>query len=328
MLITVHGGFLSGMTFSHEVKIELMSKEHNSCCALAQLSAIFAAGSTLSITREGISAILRSESREFLDYTADMLQHLLGVNCLICTAQSNFSKPNKQIYELHTPSSGTRELLGQLGVMFFDGDGYTQIAHRPDKYIIEQNCCKVSYLRGLFLACGSITVPLDNSKNTGYHMHMLFQSESMAREASQLLAAFDILPKMTRRHSDYSVYIKEVQMISDFLVLTGASAMSLKLQTITVERDVKNNTNRQTNCIIANLDKTVDAAIRQIEAINLIEQTIGLERLPERLRKIAKLRQEYPDVSLEQIALLSGENLTKSGINHRMRKIISIADNL
>lgn len=319
------------MSFSAMVKSELFKTENaGPCCTVAELSAIFHTAGSISISGGGLQAELSTESLQLINKISHSLKTLFNISPEVFSEKKSNLKKN-ELYTLRTPSGSTEFLLKELEILYLDGEGYRQIASGVPKYITEQSCCALSYLKGAFLACGSISVP--QFKNTdkasaGYHLEIKLPHTDMADSLRALFERFNIPPKIAERQGGYAVYLKESERISDFLALIGATNAVLKLQNVVVEREVKNNTNRQTNCIFANIDKTVDAAQKQIQAINRIESTVGLAVLPPKLQAVAKLRQEYPDFSLEQIAGISPDNLTKSGLYHRMRRIIQISKQL
>lgn len=319
------------MSYSLKVKTELMEISYeSSCCMIAELSAIVHTAGSINISREGLYAEISSENETLIKRISNMFEKLFGFTAEVISEEKSILKKHT-LYTIYTPKDRSEQVLNELGIISFDENHNRQINRGIDKYLILQDCCSASYLRGAFLSCGSITVPpAENSEkiSIGYHLEFVFSCKEMADGIESLLSRFNILSKQTERKDNYIIYIKENEGISDFFALCNASKAVLELQNIIVEREVKNNTNRQTNCIVANIDKTVDAAIKQIEAINFIEKSVGLDMLPPKLQKVARLRQEYPDVSLEAIADLTGEKLTKSGINHRMRKIIKISQQL
>lgn len=313
------------MSFSLNVKNELLAqKNSDACCTAAELSAILHTAGSININSEGLCAEISTDNVRFAGKVLSLFRKLFNINAQIVSHKK--STLNKRLLYRIQVCRNAEEILSELGIISLDKDNHRQIAQGIDKYITEQNCCKKSYLKGAFLAGGSITVP--SEKECGYNLSLYFSSEKMAEDIAKLLEHFNIKAKTAQRKNSYVVYLKESNLIADFLALLNVSKSYIALQDIMVEKEVINNTNRQTNCIFANIDKAIKAAIKQVEAINLIENTSGLDSLPPPLIKIARLRQEYPDVSLEKIAALSGENLTKSGVNHRMRKIMERAEKI
>lgn len=313
------------MSFSSDVKNELLAqKNSDACCNSAELSAILHTAGSINISHEGLCAEISTDNVRFAGRILFLFKKLFNINAQIVSQKK--STLDKRLFYKILACPDAEQILSELGIISLDKDNHRQIAQGIDKYITEQNCCKKSYLKGAFLAGGSITVP--SEKESGYNLSLYFSGGKMAEDIAKLLEHFNIKAKTAQRKNSYVVYLKEGNLIADFLALLKASKSFIALQEIMLEKEVINNTNRQTNCIFANIDKSIKAAIKQVEAINLIESTSGLDSLPPPLIKIARLRQEYPDVPLEKIAALSGENLTKSGVNHRMRKIMETAEKI
>jgi cell division protein WhiA len=186
---------------------------------------------------------------------------------------------------------------------------------------IQSNCCKRSYIRGAFISCGSITNP---SKT--YHIEFLNHIEKSSIVLMSLIDYFDLHSKIVKRKNVYVVYMKEGESIVDLLNIMGAHLSLMDFENIRIIKEVRNSVNRKVNCETANLSKTINASLNQIEDINYIKSIKGLSFLTERLQNVAIIRLKYPDESLKEI----GEKLTpqvgKSGVNHRLRKISEIAN--
>lgn len=186
-----------------------------------------------------------------------------------------------------------------------------------------KECCIKSILIGSFLSSGYITDP-----NLDYHLEVIFKNKALADYYIKLLSMLDFSPKYVKRQSGKSlnhiVYIKDSEQISTFLSLIGADKYLLKFEQIRVEKDVKNNINRNINCEAANLSKTIKAAQNQIYAINKLKESKRFGKLDEKLKEAARIRVKYPDDSLESLALKL--NITKSGLKHRLDKIIQISN--
>ena len=196
--------------------------------------------------------------------------------------------------------------------------------YKKIKPSLRKVCCKKAYLRGVFLAAGSITNP-----NNYYHIEMVFKDETFVTHVQGFLADFEIYAKISMRKNNYILYIKESEQISSFLNVIGAHKALLELENIRILKDMRNSVNRMVNCETANLNKTIGAALRQVENIRFIDDRIGLDALPDKLREIAKLRVEYQDVTLKELGeMVSSGTISKSGINHRLRKLDQIAEQL
>jgi DNA-binding protein WhiA len=310
------------MSFTSKVKNELLAQKNaDACCSAAELSAALHTAGSINISKEGLSAELSTDNPRIAVRLYRLIKKLFGADARVFSQKkSTLNKP--LIYRIE--ANNAERMLSELGIIYLDEDNHRQIRRGTDPYIIEQRCCKISYLKGAFLAGGSVTIPSVKSDKSGYNLSMTFSGAEMAEDVVSLLYRFSINAATIQRKNNFTVYIKDGAAIADFLALIGASKSFIALHDTMLERDVKNNANRQTNCIFANINKTVKAALRQLEAINYIESTIGIGALAPPLQEIARLRQQHPDISLEDIADLSG-NLTKSGVNHRMRKILETA---
>ena len=186
--------------------------------------------------------------------------------------------------------------------------------------LIRKKCCKKAALRGAFLAGGSVSDP-----EKLYHLEIYCKKYELARYFSSLMSEFGLNPKITER-TDYCVtYVKDSERIVDFLNLTGAHRALLSLENTRIIKDMRNSVNRAVNCETANLEKTVNASLRQITSIIYIKATIGFDALPENLREIAELREANREISLKELGQLLSPPLGKSGVNHRLRKLDMLA---
>lgn len=180
-----------------------------------------------------------------------------------------------------------------------------------------------AFIRGCFLGGGSM-----NDPNKKYHTEMIFSSKENAELVKNILKNYEIKLKELQRKSGYSLYLKEGEEISRFLALIGASTAMLKFEEIRVLKETRNHVNRMVNCETANLNKTIHAAVKQIEAIKKIKKAKKFEELPENLKEIADLRVEHPDISLIELGKMLKEPVGKSGVNYRLKKIVEIAEEL
>lgn len=179
------------------------------------------------------------------------------------------------------------------------------------------------HIRELFLKSGFI-----NNPKKDYHLEIIFNDEQKALEIENLLLEFNIHSKVIKKGKGYMVYIKDGEEISNFLALIGAMSSVLKFEEVRVERELKNNINRAVNCETANLNKTIDAAIKQIEAIEKIKKDKKFESMPENLKEIADLRINNPHASLIELGQMLEKPIGKSGVNHRLKKILEIAEEI
>ena len=188
-----------------------------------------------------------------------------------------------------------------------------------------KKCCKRSYLRGAFLAGGSV----NNPETSSYHLEIFSLYKEHSEALCELMNSFDLNAKTLERKKGYMTYLKEAEKITDFLIIIGANNAMLKFEDIRILRDMRNSVNRLVNCETANLNKTIGASVRQVENIKYIQGTVGLDVLPEKLREIAELRVAHKDVTLKEFGeMVSSGPISKSGINHRLRKIDEIAEKI
>lgn len=190
-----------------------------------------------------------------------------------------------------------------------------------DELIIQQPCCKRSFIRGAFLAAGSISDP-----NKGYHFEIVCNYESQAMQLVKAMNVFDVEAKYVSRNGKYVAYLKEGAQIVEILRVMEAAHSVMELENIRVVKEVRGTINRKVNCETANIGKTVSTAVRQIEDINLIDKHLGLENLPPQLQEIAAVRLEYPDTPLGSLGQYLDPPIGKSGVNHRLKKLAKIAE--
>ncbi len=236
------------------------------------------------------------------------------------------SQGGKEKFYINISGNKTIDILTDLGILV-ENDGEIVVDLKFFGEFTKNECCVKAFIRGLFVASGRCTLPTENdNSSTGYHLEINFSHYSPALETSEKLAEFGILTKIVKRREGYIVYIKSAEEIKDFLAFLPAPISVLKLTDLMINREFANTINRQKNCDLGNVTKQVEAAAKQIEAINKIENTIGLDGLKADLAKTARLRKEYPDDTLNELA----EKLlvSKSCLNHRLRKIVIIANEL
>ncbi|VTT36343.1 sporulation regulator WhiA [Enterococcus casseliflavus] len=214
----------------------------------------------------------------------------------------------------------TKRVLLDLDIM----DGLMFQSHVSDE--IMGNTQKMrSYLRGAFMASGSI----NNPETSRYHLEIYSIYEEHNQDICDMLNAYGLNARALERRNGYISYLKGAEKIADFLTLIGATNSMLKFEDVRIVRDMRNSVNRLVNCETANMNKTIDAASKQIDNIEFIQDRVGLQALPEKLQEIAELRLEHPEVSLKELGeMIPSGAISKSGINHRIRKINEFADHL
>jgi DNA-binding protein WhiA len=309
------------MTFSEKAKLEILNKEKGQpCCQLASLSAFLRGAGSISVVQNNIGFEIVTENKEALEYYKEIISDLYGENLQI----ESFYQGKK--YKMALISSSSVNILKDLAFVSFDGNGIS-LNLVLDKYLVENDCCKRAYIVGAFVGGGSVTVPSESHKSsTSYHLEFVFSKYQTASDFASILTQKGFLPKLTERKESYIVYFKNGDEISELLFFIGATKCCFELKDIVINKDIRNDTNRRINCEIANIDKQIIAGENQVKRINTIIETIGLDSLSEQLKQTALLRLENPESSLEELSKLSG--LTKSCLNHRLRKIMEIANNL
>ena len=198
----------------------------------------------------------------------------------------------------------------------------------PPTYIVGANEEIRAYLRGVFLCCGSINDP----KTSRYHMELLISTPDEAVFVQKLLNIFDLNAKILNRDKGYMIYLKEAEKISDYIKILGANNAVMYFENVRIYREQKNKTNRLNNCEQANIDKVISTATTQLEQIKIIEDTSSVELLDDKTRETLEYRKKYPEASFKElseiISLETGKPITKSGLNHRLRKIKELAERL
>lgn len=189
--------------------------------------------------------------------------------------------------------------------------------------MLEDECCRTAFLRGAFLSGGSVTDP-----EKRYHLELATSHLQASREVSALLTELGFFPRSVMRSGSAVIYFKQSEHIEDFLTKIGAPASAMDIMTAKVDKEIRNGANRAMNCDMANVNKTLDAALEQKNAIEKLQQRGALENLPDKLRQTALLRLQYPELSLTQLAERCDPPVTKSCLNHRMRKLMSMAREL
>jgi len=194
------------------------------------------------------------------------------------------------------------------------------LAHHVNLGVLEDECCSKSFIRGAFLTGGAVTDPVKS-----YHLELVTDHFNVSRQTYSLLLEMGFSPKETSRSGNYIIYFKQSSAIEDFLTFIGAPIHAMEIMSAKIEKDVRNTVNRKVNCDTANVTKTVDAAATLIEVIEKIKAAGAFEELPDRLKQTAELRIENPELSIKELAEISIPPVTKSCMNHRMRKLVEIS---
>lgn len=304
------------MSFTSEVKSEVISLDTIDTEKISELSAII---HNSNITDHSIR--ISSENNAVIRHIFSLIKDIYRITPKITVRRGyNYNKNYIYLLEINAKSD---EILKDLGIK--DQDTILQI---PKQYVIDDDALLRHYLKGVFLMCGSINDP----KKSRYHLEFLVSNSEYGNYLSSLLNKFDLNSKVLKRDNKYMVYMKEAEKIGDFLRILGATKSLLYYEDIRIYRDHKNMTNRLNNCEQANVDRIIATATEQVKDIETIMNAGGLELLDPKEQVIAEYRLKYKEASLlelsEIITIETGQKLTKSGVNHRIKKIKVLAERI
>jgi DNA-binding protein WhiA len=291
------------MSFSSIVKNELSRIElENTCCKLAE-----AAGAirTTAHARKDGSVVFTTENSAVARRMFKLLKELY-TEVVKVTYMSSYKFKRHTNYTVTLPADIVAALYRNRN------DLYSTSGHI---------CCARAYLRGVFLASGSVSDP-----EKSYHLELTIKNQDAIDEVVKCFNVFELTPHIIQRKNNYVLYIKEAEQIVDFLNIIQAHNALLKYEDVRVLKSVRNDINRLVNCETANLGKTVNASVKQVEYIKMVEQSVGIDSLPKSLREIARLRLDNPDASLKELGEMTNPPIGKSGVNHRLKKIKEIVE--
>ena len=293
------------MSFSGDVKREL-GKQYSKGrhCQMAELAAIL----------EMVGRV--QEKPCILEITSDNMVVLEKYAVLM-----------RQLFEVDItkPLEGNivEKILTTLKFFKEDGLALPLDEQRVDGLLVQNVCCKRAFIRGAFLASGSMSDP-----NKSYHFEIVCRTMEQAEQLQQLMNGFETEAKIVERKGHYVVYLKEGSQIVDMLNVMEAYVSLMNLENVRILKEMRNSVNRKVNCETANISKTVNAAVKQLEDIELIRSKLGLDQLPQNLREMALIRLEYPEAALKELGNYLTPPVGKSGVNHRLRKLAEIAEDL
>ncbi|MEC5425380.1 DNA-binding protein WhiA [Virgibacillus sp. C22-A2] len=307
------------MSFASEIKKELTGIEVDDCCMHAELAALIRMNGVISLSKQNYSLDIQTENAAIARRIYILIKSTFSLPVeLLVRKKMKLKKNNVYIVRL---KKGVRDMLAELDIL---QEPLTFIRTISKNYF-KKDCCKRSYLRGAFLAGGSI----NNPETSSYHLEISNFYKEHNDALCDLLNHFELHARKLERKNGFIVYMKEAEKITALLSIIGAHNALFKFEDVRIVRDMRNSVNRLVNCETANLNKTIGAAFRQIENIKLIENTVGLDRLPEKLHEIAILRVEHQEVSLKELGeLVTGGKISKSGVNHRLKKIDEFAEKI
>lgn len=312
------------MSFSAQVKNELARIIHeNPQVQLSELSAIIRMSGTLKLMGfNKLSFVINTENPAIARKVFTLIKNCFGITGEIqVNRQSNLKRNNTYVLSV-TYDQGANDILEKVGIIEKEGEHLSWVSTIP-KHLVSRQDGKRAYLRGAFLGSGSVSDPAKM-----YHLEFSTVNIEISQNLRKLLNSYKLNAKIVTRKNNNVVYIKESEHITDLLNLMGAYNALMHLEDIKIKKQMRNDVNRLVNCETANLNKTVDTSMRQIECINYIMEKQGLDYLPENLHEIAMLRVENPDMSLKELGEIMETPLGKSGVNHRLKKIEMIAEEL
>ena len=309
------------MSFTTDIKQEIANIELKPHCAKAELSALIQLTSSLTIKKGNLGILVRSESPTTSKRVMYLLKKLYKVDTKLQIAKKTNLKKNN-VYTIDIEEKG-REILEDLGLYSSRG-----LLSHPSHDLVAKDCCAKAYLAGAFLAYGTCNDP----SKTNYHLEISLSEKSNANFIVKLISRFDLVAKITERRNRFVVYMKKADYVSDFLALIGAHDCRLEFENERISRDMKNSLSRIDNCEIANEVKTIRAASKQVEYINIIKESGKYDTIEEKLRNVMELRLKYQEYSLLELCDAYQKNygdiVSKSGMKHRLNKIESIAQDL
>jgi len=288
------------------------------CCAKAELSALIRMNGTVQVSSQRMVLDISTENAAIARRIYMLLKNPFQIHAELLVRKKMRLKKNN-VYIVRVPTN-VDSLLRELKI----ADERFQFSDRIDPSLIRQHCCRRAYLRGAFLAGGSV----NNPEGSSYHLEIASMYSEHCQELCKLANRFRLNARCIERKKGFVLYIKEGEKIIEFLNIIGAHQALLKFEDVRIMRDMRNSVNRIVNCETANLNKTIGAAMRQIENIKLLQREIGLENLPEKLREVAEIRLRHPDINLTEVGEMLGGTVSKSGVNHRLRKIDEMAERL
>lgn len=296
------------MSFAKDVKKELSQiKPEEQCCLCAQAYGLLLFGRSFSAASVKILCESEASAKSYIE----MSMEYTGIEPTLSLTKSGkfsvkFDSPDDRILLLNSFGHTEKDVI--LGI---------------NRSNLENECCYSAFIRGAFLSCGTITDP-----NKNYHLEFVIPHEKLCNDFLSLMLDVELEPKKIKRGNNYILYFRDSESIEDVLTIMGATQSSLEIMGIKMIKSVRNKVNRQINFETANIARTVNASMTQINSINKLIEKKAFDNLPDELKKIAKIRIENPEMTLTQIQKKLGENISRSGVNHRLNKIIEIAEKL
>ncbi|MEF3304329.1 DNA-binding protein WhiA [Paenibacillus sp. GYB003] len=306
------------MSFAAQTKKELTMVESEPCCEKAELAALIRMNGAVQLTNQRIVLDISTENAAIARRIYTLIKKNYDLHTELLVRKKMRLKKNN-VYIVRVPNK-VQEVLESLHIV---SEGF-QFTPGIDKRIVRSNCCKRAYLRGAFMAGGSV----NNPEGSSYHLEIASMYEEHCHALCGLANRFQLNARCIERKKGYVLYMKEGEKIIQFLNLIGAHQALLRFEDVRIMKDMRNSVNRIVNCETANLNKTIGAAVRQIDNIRFLQKEVGLDQLPEKLREVAEVRLMHPDMNLKEVGELLKGGVSKSGVNHRLRKLDDLAEKM
>ena len=318
------------MSFASETKNELARIEpEKKCCMLAEISGFLRVAGSIGLVGFGkFKIIITTDNPAVARHYKKLIQDYFGIETKLEIGEGKAvgkSRSSKKFSYSITIDADNRseQILRETGILLVrEGNNY--ISDGIYSGIVRTKCCKKAYLRGVFMGAGTMSDP-----EKGYDLEFVLESATMAADLKKLINSFvDLSCKVTERRGKHVVYMKKADYISDMLAIMGASSQVFSMEETRIKKEMVGSARRMSNCDSANMDRSIEASMKHIEAIKKIESSVGLASLPDSLREAADLRIEHPDISISALGEMCDPPLKKSGINKRLMKIEEIASKL
>ena len=314
------------MSFIDEVRQELLGKPiKDQHCKIAFLAGLTRGAGVLFEKDGEVGLDVKVPTEECALTVTMLLKSLFNYDVReVSVTENSLSKKDKFVITIY--GKGAVNIFKTLGILQDEGEELKVNFHIYNE-VNALECCLRSFMKGLFLATGNCTIPTGKKNtHTGYHLELSFSHASPAQATANKFYKIGIKPKFLNRKGNILLYVKSAEEIKDFFAFIQSPKAVLKITDLMINRELTNRSNRQRNCDLANTTKQVDAAAKQLKAIEKISAVIGLETLKKDLAETAVARKEYPTETLTELA--ERLNVSKSCLNHRLRKLLAIADEL
>lgn len=313
------------MSFSMDTKNELAHvTPEKKCCMLAEIAGFIRMCGSIRLAGGGkFRIVTTTENPAVARHYKTLIKDYFGIDAALEVGQGNTLKKGRAYLITIGPEDLSEQILRETGILMVR-EGMNYISDGIYDGLIRTKCCRKACLRGIFLAAGTITDP-----EKSYHLEFNCSSQILAGDVKKLVNSFvDLHAKVSARKKNYAVYVKEAEQIIDILAIMGAHSQIFTFEDVRITKEIRNKANRINNCDNANIDKTLQAAEKQLAWIRKIQDTKGLRFLPDKLYDVAVLRLDHPEATLQELADMMDPPMKKSGINNRFRKIQELAEKL